>query len=149
MGSASPRPAGSFLLFGVSALFRDLGGRLSAVGVSPVLLAVGGLLAAAAGLVILAEDRDALPALISVLLMGIGFSLPYPLFYDEGETVLPDRPFAGLGLLQVGANAFPIPVVPLFGAVLAGGDAELAFLLMAAFVALAGLANARPASPAS
>src|SRR5512132_425431 len=66
-----------FALFAISAVTRDVGGRLSAAGVSRRLLAV-------------------------VVLTGVGFSLPYPLFYDEGEQALPDRPLAGLGLLQVG-----------------------------------------------
>ena len=68
---------------------RDLGGRLSAAGVSPKLLTVGGLLLAATGLVVLAESRSVIAACAVVLLTGVGFSLPYPLFYDEGERVLP------------------------------------------------------------
>jgi MFS family permease len=132
---------------GLYFMLFDVGGRLSAAGVSSVALAVGGLVAAAAGLAILAEDRSVLPALASVVLMGVGFSLPYPLFYDEGESVLPDRPLAGLALLQVGANAFPIPVIPLVGAALADGHAEEAFLALAALVVVAAVANLRPAAP--
>jgi hypothetical protein len=112
-----------FALFGISAVIRDLGGRLSAAGVSPKLLAVGGLLLAAAGLVVLAESRSVIAACAVVLLTGVGFSLPYPLFYDGGERVLPDRPLAGLGLLQVGSNAFPIVAIPLIGEALSDGRA--------------------------
>jgi predicted MFS family arabinose efflux permease len=144
-----------FALFGLSAVMRDVGGRLSAAGVSPKLLAVGGLLIASASLVVLAESRSVIAACVVVLLAGVGFSLPYPLFYDEGERALPDRPLAGLGLLQVGSNAFPIFAIPLIGEALSDGREELAFLSLAVFVAITALASwgrnplRRPPNPVS
>jgi hypothetical protein len=83
---------------------------------------------------------------LAIALIGIGLSLPYPHYYDEAEQVLPDRPLGGLGLLQVGAGVFPIPVVPLFGAALASGDADLAFASLAAFTLLTAVLNARPSA---
>jgi hypothetical protein len=82
---------------------------------------------------------------------GVGFSLPYPLFYDEGERVLPDRPLAGLGLLQVGSNAFPIVAIPLIGEALSDGRQELAFVSLAGLVAVTALASLGPgpAAPAA
>jgi hypothetical protein len=50
--------------------------------------------------------------------------------------------------MQVGAGIFPIPVIPLFGAALASGDAEVAFAGLAAFALLTLLLNARPPVPA-
>ena len=85
--------------------------------------------------------------LVSVALMGIGLSLPYPLYYEEAERVLPDRPVGSLGLMQVGAGIFPIPVIPAFGAALANGNADLAFASLAAFALLTLLLNARPPVP--
>ena len=76
---------------------------------------------------LLGQGSSASVALVSVALMGVGLSLPYPLYYDEAERVLPDRPVGSLALMQVGAGLFPIPVIPLFGAALASGDADLAF----------------------
>jgi hypothetical protein len=38
---------------------------------------------------------------------------------------------AGLALLQVGINSFPILAVPLFGSALANGNEDLAFLVLA------------------
>jgi hypothetical protein len=63
----------------------------------------------------------------SLTSIQVGLSLPYPLYYDEAERVLPDRPIGGLGLLQVGVGVRPIPLVPLVGAALASGDADLSF----------------------
>lgn len=83
------------------------------------------------------------------LLAGVGFSLPYPLFYDEGERVLPDRPLAGLGLLQVGSNAFPIVAIPLIGEALSDGRQELAFLSLAGLVAVTALLSLGPGPAAS
>ena len=61
--------------------------------------------------------------------------------------MLPDRPLGGLELLQVGGNAFPILVVPLFGAALASGDSDAAFLFLAAFTVPTAVLNSRPAVP--
>src|SRR5919106_3858540 len=134
----------SFGLFGVSALMRYVGGRLSASGVSPAWVSPGGGGLGAAGIALLAIDNTVGWALVAVLLIGLGLSVPGALAYDEAERALPGRPLGGLGLMQVGVNAFPIPVIPLVGAALEGGNPEPAFLAMAAFVLLAGLANLRP-----
>jgi hypothetical protein len=104
----------SFLLFGISAVMRDVAGRLAGSGTSPSLLVIAGLSVAAGGIALLGLGSSAVAAAAALVLIGIGLSLPYPLFYDQGERVLPDRPLGGLGLLQVGGNAFPILVVPLF-----------------------------------
>lgn len=106
---------------------------------------IGGLSLATAGIVLLGLGTSAATATLGLVLIGVGLSLPYPLFYDQGERLLPDRPLGGLGLLQVGGNAFPILVVPLFGAALASGDSDLAFLALAAFTVFTALLNARAA----
>ena len=49
--------------------------------------------------------------------------------------------------MQVGAGLFPIPVIPLFGAALASGDADLAFAALGAFALLTLILNARPPVP--
>ncbi len=137
----------SFALFGISAVMRDIAGRMTAEGASPVLLVVVGLGVGAAGLVLLGESESAAAALGAIVLMGVGLSLPYPLYYDEAERVLPDRPIGSLGLMQVGAGIFPIPVIPAFGAALAAGNANVAFAALAGFALLTLLLNARPPVP--
>ncbi len=143
----SPSTAGAlaFLLFGISALMRDVAGRLAERGTPVAALVLGGLAMAAAGLLLLGEDRSLGPAIAAIVLLGVGLSLPYPLFYDEGERVFPDRPLGGLALLQVFANAFPIFAVPLFGAALASGDEGFAFGALAAVTVISALLNVRPA----
>lgn len=138
-----------FLLFAVSAVFRDLSGNLLAGGAGPGTLSAGGCLIGAAGLVVLGLDASLGPALAAVVLIGAGLSLPYALVYDEGERVIPDRPLGGLGITIGGCNVLPILVVPLVGAALAAGDAEVAWLGVAALAVIAALLNARPAVPAS
>jgi predicted MFS family arabinose efflux permease len=142
--SAATAGVFAFVLFGISAVIRDLAGRITAAGASPSMLVLVGLGIGAAGLVLLGIGDSAGVALIAIALMGVGLSLPYPLYYDEAERVLPDRPIGSLGLMQVGAGIFPIPVIPLFGAALAGGDADLAFAALAAFALLTLALNARP-----
>jgi nitrate/nitrite transporter NarK len=134
----------AFVLFGISAVMREIAGRMTAAGASPSMLVIVGLGVGAAGLVLLGQGTSAGVALVSVALMGIGLSLPYPLYYDEAERVLPDRPVGSLGLMQAGTGLFPIPVIPLFGAALASGDADLAFASLAAFALLTLLLNAKP-----
>jgi DHA1 family bicyclomycin/chloramphenicol resistance-like MFS transporter len=144
--SAALAGALAFMLFGISALMRDLAGRWSAAGVSTSLLVIVGLGLAAAGLVLLGQGRSAGLAAVAIVLIGVGLSLPYPHYYDAAESVLPDRPIGGLGLLQVGAGVFPIPVVPLFGAALAHGDADIAFAALAFFTLLTAALNWRPSA---
>jgi predicted MFS family arabinose efflux permease len=146
--SAAAAGAFAFALFGISAVMRDVAGRITAAGASPSMLVIVGLGMGAAGLVLLGQGDLPAVALVAIALMGVGLSLPYPLYYDEAERVLPDRPVGSLGLMQVGAGIFPIPVIPLFGAALASGDADWAFAALAAFALLTLLLNARPPVPA-
>jgi Na+/melibiose symporter-like transporter len=134
----------AFILFGISAVMRDVAGRLTAAGAGASMLVVVGLSVGTVGLVLLGQGESTGVALIAIVLMGVGLSLPYPLYYDEAERVLPDRPIGSLGLMQVGAGLFPIPVIPAFGALLASGDAGIAFSGLAAFALLTLLLNVRP-----
>ena len=145
--SAGAAGALGFMLFGVSAVMRDIAGRLTASGAGPAMLVIVGLALGAAGLFLLGEGDSTGVAVVALVLMAVGLSLPYPLYYDEAERVLPDRPIGSLGLMQVGTGIFPIPVIPAFGAALAGGDADLAFGGLAAFTVLTLLLNARPPVP--
>ena len=144
--SAAGAGAFAFGLFGLSAVMREIAGRMTASGDSPSLLVIVGLALGAGGLFLLGVGDSTLVAAISLVLMAIGLSLPYPLYYDEAERVLPDRPIGSLGLMQVGTGIFPIPVIPLVGAA-ASGDADLAFAGLAAFTVLTLLLNARPPVP--
>ena len=141
--------AASFVLFAISAAMRYSGGVVAARGVSQSLIAFGGCAVGAAGVAVLALGDGTGAALAGIVLMGLGLSFPASLVYDEGETVLPGRPLGGLGLIVMGASAFPIAVIPLFGIALGEGDGEVAFLALAAFVLVAGLANIVPASASS
>jgi predicted MFS family arabinose efflux permease len=145
--SAAAAGGFAFVLFGISAVMRDIAGRMTAAGAGPSMLVIVGLGIGAAGLVLLGQGTSPGVALVAIALMGVGLSLPYPLYYDEAERVLPDRPIGSLGLMQVGAGIFPIPVIPLFGGALAHGDADLAFAALAAFALLTLLLNARPPVP--
>src|SRR5262245_4739190 len=142
--SASLAGAMSFILFGISAVMRDVAGRLTGSGTSAALLVVVGLAVAAGGILLLGLGRSVATASAGIVLVGVGISLPYPLFYEEGERVLADRPVKGLALLQVGINSTPIFAVPLFGSALASGDEKLAFAVLAAFTVLTLALNARP-----
>jgi hypothetical protein len=57
---------------------------------------------------------------------------------------LPPEPVAPMSFLTLIANAMPIAVIPLIGSALEGGHGERAFLILAAFVAVAGVLNLRP-----
>lgn len=146
-GDLGPAEAGilSFALFALSALMRAVGGRLSESGTPPGRIALAAAVVGSLGIAALAAGDSLEWALVAVALMGVGLSLPAAVVYDLGERVLPDRPIGGLGLLLVGANAFPIPVIPLIGAALAADDPAAAFLPLAALVLVAGIANYRGA----
>ncbi len=135
----------AFVMFGVSATARDLGGALSARGVSPVVLVGIAPLLATLGLVMIGIDRSFAVALPAVLLMGIGFSTPYAVMMDEAQRLFPQQPLAPITVLQLAANAIPMVVIPIVGAALAAGNGEAALIALAAFCGIGGVANFRPA----
>ena len=134
----------AFVLFGGSAALRFAGGNLSRRGVAPLVLAGVAPLVAAGGIAILALDQSAAPVLAAMLLAGAGFALPYAVMMVEGQGLFPAEPVAPLSLLLLIANSVPIVAIPLVGSALSGGDGEAAMLVIAAFVAAAGLLNLRP-----
>jgi MFS family permease len=139
----------AFGLFFLSAATRYLGGVMSSKGASPSAVALFGCLVGALGIAVIAVGDGVPAAIAGVVLIGVSISLPASLVYDEGENVLPGRPLGGLGLIVTGASVFPIAAIPLVGSAMGSGDGEAAFLALAAFAALSGLANAKPATPPS
>jgi MFS family permease len=131
----------AFALFGLTTVVRPLAPRLARGGRAFTMLAAGGLLIAAAGLVVLAASRSAAACGLAVVLMGTGFALPYAVMIDTAERLFPGQAAATLALVQTGPNVMPIVVIPLVGSVLASRYAPWAFVVLAVFVAAAGLAS--------
>lgn len=133
-----------FLLFALTTVMRPVGGRLAASGYPVTVLAGLSPLLATAGLLGLALDRSLVAVVPCILLMGVGFALPYAAMVDQAQRLFPSAPAATLSFLQTGPNLVPMVVVPLVGAALGGGYGPAAFAVLGVFVALAGLANVRP-----
>lgn len=141
-----PAVAGAlaFAVFGLTTVVRPLGARVARRPGAFGVLAGGGSLLAAAGLIALAA-ADSLPlAMLAVALMGVGFAAPYAVMVDAAQGLFPERRAAALALLQTGPNVVPMIVIPLVGKAADHGDAPLGFILLAAFVVLAGVANLAP-----
>jgi len=138
-----PAAAGglAFLLFALTTLVRPLGPHLAAGRRAFTGLAGGGSLIAAAGLTALAASRSLAVSIVAVVLMGAGFALPYAVMVDAAGRLFPGRAAATLALVQTGPNLVPMLVIPLIGSALASGHASWAFVLLAAFVALSGIAS--------
>lgn len=134
----------AFVLFGVSALMREVGGNLAGRGISASLLTGLTPLLAAIGLAAIALDRSAGVVAVSVVLMACGFALPYARMMIEAQKLFPPEPAQPTALLTMLGTAIAIPIVPAMGAVLAADEGDLGFLALAAFVLAAGLANLRP-----
>ena len=133
----------AFVLFGVSALMREVGGTLARRGVSPVLLAGMMPTLAAIGLAAIAVDLAPGVIAVAVVLMGAGFALPYAAMMTEAQKLYPPEPAQPTALLTMFGTALAIAMIPALGPVLNAGDGDLGFLLLAALVALAALANLR------
>lgn len=132
----------SFLIFAVAAPARIIGGQLDHHGVPRrVLIGVAPLLAAL-GVAALAIEPIIAIALPAAVLMGIGWSLPYAAMFDEAQRVFPKQPLSAIAFASTGANGAPILLIPLIGVLFASNLAELAWLMLAAIVAIGGLANA-------
>jgi Major Facilitator Superfamily len=133
----------AFVLFGLVTLVRPLGARLARGRRGFDALACGGSLVAAAGLVALAASPSVIVASLAVVLMGTGFALPYAVMIDAVQRLFPGQAAATLALAQTGPNVVPIVVIPLVGSALGSRSAPWAFVLLAAFIAAAGIVNFR------
>jgi MFS family permease len=133
----------AFVLFGLTTVVRPLGPRMIRGRRAFLVLASGGLLISAGGLVALAVSRSVPVATVSVLLMGAGFALPYAVMIDAAERLFPGKAAATLAIAQTGPNVVPIIVIPLVGSALSSGHGKWAFLILAAFVAAVAVVNLR------
>lgn len=135
----------SFVLFGVSALARIAGGRLSERLPPAALLGLPPLLAAA-GLAAVAIEDDEVVAAASMVAMGVGFSLPYAAIVEQLALRFPDARVLALAFSVGWVDFVPLVAVPIVGSALAGGAGEEAWLILAAVVVAAGLVNLPPRS---
>ena len=134
----------SFVMFGVSAVAREEGGKLAQRGVSPVLLVGVAPFLAAAGLAILALDDSLGFAVVAVIAAGIGFAVPYGIAIVQAERLYPAEPTEPVALVSLIGTAIPVPLVPVVGSLLDDGHGAEVFLTLAALVAFAGIVNLRP-----
>jgi len=133
-----------FVLFGVSAWAREIGGGLASRGVGAMYLAGLAPLLAAAGLAALALDDSAAVATVAVVAAGVGFALPYGTGIVEAQKLFPREPAEPVAFVTMIGSAAPVALVPVMGSLLGAGDGEAVFLALAAFVLLAGILNLRP-----
>jgi predicted MFS family arabinose efflux permease len=132
----------SFLLFGLSAAVRIFGAGLQQRGVRHMLLC-GALGLAAVGIAALTLDPVAAVAFAGVVLLAVGFGIPYATALGEAQDLYPPEPSEPVALMTLAALIPPIAAIPLIGDALARGNGELAFGILAVFVAVAAVANLR------
>jgi hypothetical protein len=130
-----------FVAFGLTTVVRPIGARLAESGRSFGLLAGGGTAVATAGLLVLGASSSLGVGLIAVVLMGVGFALPYAVMVDAAQRLFPGRATSTLAVVQTGPNVVPMIVIPIVGSALDHGHAPLAFILLAAFVAVVAVLN--------
>jgi MFS family permease len=130
----------SFLLFGMSAVARAWGAGLEQRGLGHALLC-GALALAGAGLALIAFEPVAAAAIVGALLIATGFGIPYATALTEAEDLYPEEPAEPLAFMTLIALLLPIFVIPLVGHAIARGSGDIAFGLLAAFLALAAVAN--------
>jgi hypothetical protein len=78
-----------------------------------------------------------------VVAIAAGFALPYAVMIIAAQRLWPEEPADPVALMSALGSAIPIVLIPVFGAALSDGNGDAAFLAMAAFIAIAGLLNAR------
>lgn len=135
----------AFVLFGVSALMREAGGKLAGGGAPQPLLTGAAPVLATAGLVLLALDVTSAAVAAAVVLMGAGFALPYATMMIEAQRLWPVEPARPTSMLTLLGTAVAIPIVPVLGGVLDEGDGDLAFIALGLCVLAAAALNVRPA----
>jgi predicted MFS family arabinose efflux permease len=132
----------AFLLFALSAAVRVFGAQLQQRGVRHALLC-GTLGLAAVGIGALVLDPVAALAFAAVVLMALGFGIPYATALTEAQELYPQAPGEPVALMTLAALIPPIVAIPILGHALSRGSGELGFAMLAVFVVLAALANLR------
>jgi CP family cyanate transporter-like MFS transporter len=127
----------SFLLFGLSAAVRIFGAGLQQRGVPHTLLC------GALGTAALTLDPVAAVGFAGVVLLAVGFGIPYATALSEAQDLYPEAPSEPVALMTLAALIPPIVAIPVIGQALDNGNGELSFGILAVFVALAALANLR------
>lgn len=133
----------AFLLFGLSAAARVLGARLQEHGLPHKLLG-GSLALAAIGMAAVTFDPVVALTFASVVLLALGFGIPYATAITEAEDLYPEAPSEPMALMTLVAMLPPVIATPVVGHALSRGDGALAFGILAAFLVVAMLANLRP-----
>jgi MFS family permease len=143
-GDVSKSLAGlaSFLLFGLSAAARAYGARLAGDGVRHALLC-GTLGLAAVGLAAVALDPVVAAAFAGAVLLATGFGIPYATALTEAQQLYPEEPAEPLALMTLTALVLPIVVIPVVGHAISRGSGDIAFAILALFLAVAAVANLR------
>ncbi len=143
-GDATTTAAGvaSFLLFGLSAATRLLGAQMQQRGLPHRLLG-GALGLAAIGLAAIAFEPAIAVAFAAVVVLAVGFGIPYATALSEAQALYPSAPTEPVALMTLAALIPPAIVIPLFGHALSRGDGEIVVWGLAVFVALATVANLR------
>ena len=132
----------AFLLFGLSAAVRIWGAQLKERGV-PHLILGGALGLSAIGMAALVLDPVAAVAFAGVVLLALGFGVPYAMALIEAQQLYPEAPSESVALMTLLALLPPIAAIPIIGHALDNGDGGLAFGILAAFLVLATLASLR------
>lgn len=130
----------AFVLFALSAATRLYGARLPQRGV-PHQVLCGSLGLASIGLAALALDPVLAIAFAAVVVLAVGFGIPYATALSEAQDLYPSAPAEPVALMTLMALIPPLFAIPLFGHALSRDHGEIAVWSLAAFVALATLAN--------
>lgn len=143
-GDVSKTLAGlaSFMLFGLSAVAREVGARLAGGGPGHAVLS-GTLGLAAVGLAAITFEPVAVVAFAGAVMLAIGFGIPYATALTEAQDLYPEEPAEPLALMTLIALLLPIVVIQLVGHAISRDSGDIAFGALAAFLVIATLANLR------
>jgi MFS family permease len=130
-----------FVLFAGQTVGRPLSAKLAVSPTSRLLLSTVGPALAAAGLLALTFDRTTTLAVVATIALGLGFGAPYAIAYQRVEELVEGNPELGLAIGFQGVNVTAIFITPFVGVAIEHGYGMLAFALLAAYCALAGVAN--------
>jgi hypothetical protein len=121
---------------------RVFGASLEAWGISHVYL-TGALGLSAIGLAAIALEPTVAIAFAGVILLGIGFGIPYATALTEAQELYPEAPGEPMALMTLFALIPPVAVIPLVGHAISIGHGDVAFGALAVLLLLATLLNLR------
>jgi predicted MFS family arabinose efflux permease len=145
-GRASEITAGTigFMLLGIAAIGRPIGGALFARGVPWLVLGPAAAVASAIALILIALQPPTWLAAVEAVFIGIGYALPFSAVFVLSVRAEPRYPAAAIAFVNMTGAVFALVLTPFAGVMMDHGVGGAGFAVLGVFALVAAWVARRP-----